>query len=463
MSVVLTMFRFLAMTALALGALSFGIGAAPAAAAPNLGPEPGTVMPISSVTVTDANVRLGDLFSGHPIGEERIVMHAPAPGQRIVVSAEQLASFARNYGLEWRPSDAMDRSVVYRAGQTVTPKDILAAIKADLALKGLPEHYGLRPSGVLPTLTVPMDAGAPVTIRETVYDAATKNFSAIVEVAGPQYIQLRGMAMPTVTIPVLKADAGRTDVITEEMIEDRDIAEAEMRGDFITDATLLVGKSPRGIVRAGRPIRNGEVARVTLVEVPVLRADLRRDTVIHDSHLTWMTVNAADLPQDAVTDAAYLIGKAPRSFVAANAPIRRADVTAIHQVTMAVANRDLQRGEALGKNDINWVAVTDNDVAYGAIIDPALVHGRITTRPIRAGQALRAIDLTRQTVINRGKLVTIVYATNTMKLTVQGEAMEDGGLSEAIRVANAKSKTTVIAEVLDANTVRVVSQQSAMQ
>ena len=197
--------------------------------------------------------------------------------------------------------------------------------------------------------------------------------------------------------------------------------------------------------------------------MPVLRAELRRDTVIHESHLAWVTVNAADLPQDAVTDASYLIGKAPRSFIAANAPIRRAEVTAIHQVSMAVVTRDLARGEAIGKNDINWVPVTDNDVAYGAIIDPSLVQGRITTRPIRAGQSLRNVDVTRQTVIARGKLVTMIYATSTMKLTVQGEAMEDGGLSQAIRVSNAKSKSTVIAEVLDANTVRVVSQQSAMQ
>ncbi len=452
------MFRFLATTALALGVL-----ATPAAAAPNLGPEPGTVMPISSVTVTSANVRLGDLFSGHPMGEERIVMRAPAPGQRTTVTAEQLAALARNYGLEWRPADTMDRSVIFRAGQTISPNDILSAIKAELSLKGLPEHYGLRPAGVLPTLTVPMDVAAPITVRESVYDTASKGFSAIVEVAGPQYIQLRGVALPTMTVPVLKVDVGRTQVITEAMIEERDVPEAEMKGEFITDATLLIGKSPRGILRAGRPIRNGEVARMTLVEVPVLRAELRRDTVIHESHLAWVTFNSADLPQDAVTDAAYLIGKAPRSFVAANAPIRRADVTAIHQVTMAVVTRDLARGEALGKNDINWVSVTDNDVAYGAILDPALVQGRITTRPIRSGQALRNVDLTRQTVIARGKLITIIYATNTMKLTVQGEAMEDGGISEVIRVANAKSKTTVTAEVIDANTVRVVSQQSAMQ
>ena len=452
------MFRFLALSALALGVVM-----TPAAAAPNLGPEPGVVMPISSVTVTSANVRLGDLFAGHPMGEDRIVMRAPAPGQRTVVTAEQLAALARNYGLEWRPTDAMDRAVIYRAGQTISPGDILAAIRAELTLKGLPENYGLRPAGVLPTLTAPMDAASPITVRESVYDAATKGFSAVVEVAGPQYIQLRGVALPTLTVPVLKADATRTQVITEAMIEQREVPENEMKGDFITDATLLIGKSPRGMVRAGRPIRNGEVARMTLVEVPVLRAELRRDTVIHESHLAWVTVNAADLPQDAVTDASYLIGKAPRSFIAANAPIRRAEVTAIHQVSMAVVTRDLARGEAIGKNDINWVPVTDNDVAYGAIIDPSLVQGRITTRPIRAGQSLRNVDVTRQTVIARGKLVTMIYATSTMKLTVQGEAMEDGGLSQAIRVSNAKSKSTVIAEVLDANTVRVVSQQSAMQ
>lgn len=455
------------MRSIAFALTAFAACAAPSLAAPDLGPEPGAVRLNASVTVAGTGIRLGDLFAGHPLHEEKVVAPAPRPGQRIVLAADTLAGIARTYGLDWRPTDAFDRAVVFRPGLTLAPAETLAAIKADLVLKGLPERFGLRPAAPLPMLVVPAEAMPPITVREAFYDDATRAFSAVAEIAGPDgtplFLQVRGTAIATVTVPVLRADASHADVITEAMIEQADVPEAEVRGDVITDPALLLGKSPRAMVRAGRPIRNTDVVRLTLVDVPVLRAELRRDTVIHDSHLTWARVNAADLPPDAVLDTAYLIGKSPRSFLVANAPIRRGDVMAVRQVSMAVATRDLARGAAITKADVNWVATTDNELQAGAIVDPALLQGRVTTRPVRAGQTLLGIDVTRPTLINRGKLVTIVYVTPIMKLTVQGEALEDGGLSEAIRVANAKSKTTVVAEVLDANTVRVVSQQSAMQ
>ena len=48
--------------------------------------------------------------------------------------------------------------------------------------------------------------------------------------------------------------------------------------------------------------------------------------------------------------------------------------------------------------------------------------------------------------------------TKILKLTVRGKALESGGEHDVIRVANANSKSVVLAEVLDADTVRVVSQ-----
>ena len=77
---------------------------------------------------------------------------------------------------------------------------------------------------------------------------------------------------------------------------------------------------------------------------------------------------------------------------------------------------------------------------------------------IRAGQTLRKFDVKRPIAVPRGKLVTILWSARAMNLTVQGQALEAGGVGEIIKVANTKSKTTVMAEVIDATTVRITAQ-----
>jgi flagella basal body P-ring formation protein FlgA len=74
---------------------------------------------------------------------------------------------------------------------------------------------------------------------------------------------------------------------------------------------------------------------------------------------------------------------------------------------------------------------------------------------------MHAFDIARPLAVERGKLVTIIYAVPMMSLSVQGVAQEQGGVGDAIRVTNTKSNTTVIAEVIDARTVRIGMKQTA--
>jgi flagella basal body P-ring formation protein FlgA len=437
-----------------------------ASAAPDLGlDEPVRLNP--NITVSSKNVRLGDVFLGHPAYEDEVIAAAPAPGQRITLESDWLANIARTYGVDWRPKDSYDRAVVYRAGRTVTPADILAAFKADLVAKGMPEHTGLRAGADLPTLVVPEEAVPSLTVRESYFDPVTHSFSAIGEFIGPegkpQFLRVRGSVVNTVNVVVLKTDVTRPNVITSDMVTTAEVPESAMRRDTIVDAENLIGKSPNTMIHAGQPIREAEVSRMNLVDIPVLRSDLNRDDVITEKSLTWATMNANDLPNDVVTTTAYLIGKSPRHMVAANAPIRRGDVLAMHQVTMAVAARDLQRGATLDGDAVSWVPTGDDVVAPGVIVDEAGLVGRITTHQVRAGQPLRAFDVTRPVVIPKDKLVTIIYSTPVMQLSVRGKALEDGAAQQAIQVANANSKSVVLAEVVDANTVRVTAQQNAMR
>ncbi len=419
----------------------------------------------TSITVTGKDVHLGDIFTGYLSRPEKVVAQAPRPGQRMVLSSEWLSRLAHTYGLNWQPDNAYDRAVVYQPGQAISAENVLASLKAELIAKGMPSNYSILPSTPVPTVTIESNAAIDIGVREAYFDARTKTFSAVVEIPpgspSAQFLNLRGAAFPVVNIPVLKESAAKNTVITAAMIKVIDFAEDQMRADTITDAHELIGKAPKVFVRSNQPIRETEVAQMTLVEVPVLTTDARRDGTIVKSNITLATFNAADLPSDVVTEPQQLIGRTPRRMLTAGTPLRRGDVQLTHQVQVSVASHDIARGDVLEEKDVMWVTMNDSEVVANAITNAADLVGRVTKHPLRSGQALRSYDIERPLSVIRGKLVTILWSAPQMNLTVQGLALESGGVGDVIRVSNTKSKTTVMAEIIDAGTVRITTQTAS--
>jgi flagella basal body P-ring formation protein FlgA len=417
----------------------------------------------TAITVTGKDVHLGDIFTGYLSRPEKVVAQAPRPGQRMVLSAEWLNNLARTYGLNWKAANGYDRAVVYQPGQTVSAKEILTAVKADLIAKGMPGNFSIAPGTQIPSVTIAADTAIDIGVREAFFDAHNKTFSAVVEIPpgapNAQYVTMRGNAYPVVTVPSLKEAAAKNTVITAEMVSMLDLPEEQMRPDTITDPAALIGKSPKVYVRAGTPVRENDVAQMTLVEVPVLTADVRRDTPIAKAQVTFATFNGADLPGDVVTDARQLIGHTPRRLLTAGTPLRRGDVQMIRQIQVPVASRDLPRGQVLDKSDITWVSMEDSDVVANTVTEESELLGRATKHPIRAGASMRTYDIARPVAVERGKLVTILWSTASMNLTAQGQALETGGVGDVIRVNNTKSKTTLTVEVIDAQTVRITTPQ----
>jgi flagella basal body P-ring formation protein FlgA len=419
----------------------------------------------TSISVTGRDVQLGDIFTGYLSRPEKVVAQAPRPGQRVVLSAEWLNTLARTYGLNWRASNGYDRAIVHQPGQTVAPQDILAVVKADLLAKGMPANFSLSPGAQVPSVTVAMSTAVDIGVREAFFDARTQKFSAVVEIPpgapNAQFISLRGDAFPVIAIPVLKDSVPKNTPITAAMLTTLDLPESQMRPDTIVDPAVLIGKAPKVFVRAGVPVRENDVAQMTLVEIPVLNTEMARDGAISEHHVTFATFNATDLPGDVVTDPSQLIGYTPRRFIPAGAPMRRGDVHMVRQLQVPVASRDLKRGEILGDHHLTWITMNDNEITNYAITDAESLTGRITKHPIRAGALLRTYDVARPVAVERGKLVTILWSTSSMNLTAQGQALETGGVGDVIRVVNTKSKTALTAEVIDSHTVRLTTQQTA--
>ncbi|MDX2223534.1 MAG: flagellar basal body P-ring formation chaperone FlgA [Rhodospirillaceae bacterium] len=440
--------------ALAVLAAALAVARGPAAADQAVPPRL-----VPSVTVEGDIVTLGDLFDGDITRPEKVVAQAPAPGQRYILSADWLASLARSQGLTWRPSGPYDRAMVSRPGQTIAVEDLLDAAKTELIRAGMPANYGLRNLTPLAPVTIATDAARAIGVREPMFDAAASTYSAVLEIpAGDPnaaFVPLRGVAVPVVAVPVPAETWARNTIITREMIAIAEVAETELGRDTVLTAAELIGTATRNTLRAGRPVSAADVARVSLVDIPVLARDMRRGEEITPELVTWATVDANALPADAATDEAALIGKSPRRVQAAGAPVRRSDLQSLRPVVVAVLNRDLRRGEAFNPDDIHWTTVDASDTPADALTEGVALVGRIATHSLRAGQTLRVNDIAMPAVIGKGKLVTIQFSTPIIQLTARGTALEPGGIGEVIRVANTKSNMVVLAEITGPDTVRL--------
>ncbi len=417
----------------------------------------------TAVTVQGDVVTLGDVFDGYLSRPEKAITQAPKPGQRMTLTADWLADTARTYGLAWKPANSFDRSIVYQPGQAITGDDVLSAVKAALVAGGMPATHGLTPKTPITTVTVAMNAEKGVEVREAMFDANTRTFSALVQVppGDPQamFIQLRGVAFATVQVPVLKQAASKTTTISADMIDLIALPESQMRPSTVIDPDILIGKTPKLFLRAGQPIRETELTQIKFVEVPVFTADIDHETRITDDHIKMMPVDAAMLSGDAVTSPEFLVGKRARRTLAANTPIRRNDVAVMRQIEVPVAARDVPRGTTLTEDDVTLMNVDEADLVGSVAMDFESIVGQVTRLTLRSGQPVRTHAIAKAVAVERGQAVTMVWSVASINLTAQANAMEKGAVGDLIRVTNTKSKETMLAEIIDSRTVRVAAPQ----
>ena len=417
----------------------------------------------TSITVNDDSIRLGDIFAGYLTRPEKVVATAPRPGQRMTLTADWLRDLAHKNGLNWQPSNVYDRAIVYQPGQVITAQEILAAVKAELVSKGMPANYSVGTALTFTQMTVPMHSAAEIGVREAVYDAGTHGYSAVVEIPPgdprAQFVPMRGVAYPVVSVPVAKENVPKNTLITASMLTTLELPEDQVKPSMILDAASIVGKAPKTFLKSGQAVFENEVAQMSLVDVPVLKLDVQRNEVITKNQVHFITLNADELPRDAVTNPAELIGRSPRRILVADAPIRRGDVQIVKEVRVPVLVRDLPRGATVTEGDLNWITMNESELPAQTVLDADEIVGRQAKRNLAAGHGLHAYDIARPVAVARGKMVTIVFTAPMIKLTAQGQATENGGVGDVIRVLNTKSNLTVTAEVIDAHTVRIATPQ----
>ena len=120
-----------------------------------------------------------------------------------------------------------------------------------------------------------------------------------------------------------------------------------------------------------------------------------------------------------------------------------------------VASYLLSRGEALEESMVEMVERDITTLRNGYFTEPALLQDMQTRRSLAAGAVLTRNHVSAIPGVKRGTAVELVARTKRFIATALGEAMQDGGVGERIRVKNSDSGKILYGQILDAHTIQI--------
>lgn len=127
---------------------------------------------------------------------------------------------------------------------------------------------------------------------------------------------------------------------------------------------------------------------------------------------------------------------------------------AVETIEAAVLTRSVERNDVLKASDVVTERRPKAEVGSDATIRSQAV-GMQMRKQLRAGQALRAVDLAKPDLVQRDDNVTLIYESAGLYLTVRGKAVESGTEGDTVSVLNLQSKRTVSGIVVGRDQVAI--------
>ena len=118
--------------------------------------------------------------------------------------------------------------------------------------------------------------------------------------------------------------------------------------------------------------------------------------------------------------------------------------------SIAVATRDILKGEIIMEADISLEERSLGNAGFGYTNSPQQLIGQAVTRNISSGSAVRTVHVTQPIVVKRGDKLTLQAGRGGLAVITYGTAMSKGRVGDRIRVKNENSKRIVDARVVAA-------------
>jgi flagellar basal body P-ring formation protein FlgA len=130
-----------------------------------------------------------------------------------------------------------------------------------------------------------------------------------------------------------------------------------------------------------------------------------------------------------------------------------APAQAIIYRSMAVASRNLERGNVINAGDITEQIVNVSQYRQGYSGESEEIIGKVLKYPVNKGDAFRSSVLDSPLLIKRGDQVSVEANAGSITVISAATAISDGKLGQQIRVKNNQSARILTAKVIAAGKV----------
>jgi flagellar basal body P-ring formation protein FlgA len=213
-------------------------------------------------------VHLSDLFDSLGAAPDRVLGPAPAPGDRIVVEAPQLAAIARDYSVDWRPQSGAERVVLERSGDRLPQAAIVAPLRAALTGAGASTDADISLPGFDPPL-IPSGATPKQAVTDTNFDPATGRFTAMLTVTAPGmatvHARLSGQVAAMAQAVALTRHLHPGTILAAGDLQEVRVRISQLRGNAPLTLEAATGQALRHDMASGQPLTSADVSRPVLV------------------------------------------------------------------------------------------------------------------------------------------------------------------------------------------------------
>ena len=127
----------------------------------------------------------------------------------------------------------------------------------------------------------------------------------------------------------------------------------------------------------------------------------------------------------------------------------------VPQVKVPVLRQAVSSGQTIDADDIAILSLPATQLNGNTILDANGVIGKAAKHPLVPGRPLRANDLQRPLIIQKGAIVALNVNWPHIQLSTVGRAIDGGGRGDVIQVINMQSHKTVSGIITDVNQVEV--------
>jgi len=122
-----------------------------------------------------------------------------------------------------------------------------------------------------------------------------------------------------------------------------------------------------------------------------------------------------------------------------------------------VAKKPLKRGQLVKEEDVDiqQIEVKNSHFSYLLDHERGLVINHVLKRNLNRGDLFKRLHLKKQTLINKGDRVTIVVKQPGFQISMEGIALNEGGVGEKIKLKNIKTKKIIQGIVVNKQLVQV--------